>query len=234
MAENHMAAKIVLAIEGIDGSGKSSLVESLARLCAKHGQRFTQVGRRDGNISPAIARLTQFLVEETRHLTPQGDVFLRIAREYERAQQAALTQSGLVVLDRFVLSVLALARVNGPDVRLVEPPLREIAEHAGLFATMFVQCPFEVARRRVQERRPQTWKKKERTERILQRMADCMREDFRRGHLTGQQWLVDNSASFAAAEEQAAGYLLPFLNGAHKPTASGGCKPPNGAALSGG
>jgi thymidylate kinase len=208
-----MAPKIVVAIEGIDGSGKSSLVESLARRCAEQGWDFAQIGRREGAISPAIARLTQFLVEETRHLTPQGDVFLRVAREYERAQQAALARSGLVVLDRFVLSVLALARVNGPNVSLIEPALHEIVARAGLFATMFIECPFDEARRRVQERRPKTWKKRERTELVLRRMAECMRAEFDRGLLTGRQWLIDNSASFAAAEEQAAGYLMPHLNG---------------------
>jgi hypothetical protein len=38
-----------------------------------------------------------------------------------------------------------------------------------------------------------------------------MEEDFQRGHLTGQQWRVDNSGSLEVAEAQVTAYLLPYF-----------------------
>ena len=45
----------------------------------------------------------------------------------------------------------------------------------------------------------------------MRRMAQGMEEDFQRGILTGQQWLVENAQALELAQEQLAGYLLPYL-----------------------
>jgi len=38
--------KIVIAIEGMDGSGKSSMARLTEELCARYDQRFTRIGLR--------------------------------------------------------------------------------------------------------------------------------------------------------------------------------------------
>jgi len=202
--------KIVVAIEGVDGSGKSSLANFIQRLCQEHGQSCSLIGRRAGYITPAIAKLSQVLREEVRALTPQADLFLRIAREYQRAHVAALAPQGIVLLDRFVLTVLSLARVYGHDPDPLTPFLREIVARADLRATLYVQCPFEVACNRVKIRRPDS-STRHRGEAMLRRVADFMVEDFQRGLFTGQQWPVDNSKSLAEGQEQVASYLLPYF-----------------------
>jgi thymidylate kinase len=203
--------KLVLAIEGMDGSGKSSLAEYLREHCARDGLPFTQVGRRDCAGSPAVVKLTHLLYEESRRLTPRAEIFLRLAREYQRAQLAAAVPAGLVVLDRFVLSVLSLARVHELNTDLLRGPLEDIVRLAGLHATIFVQCPFEIACGRVRERRPRTPDRKARAEKMLRRISEFMQEDFQRGQLTGKQWLVDNSDTLAGAEAQLRAHLRPYL-----------------------
>jgi thymidylate kinase len=203
--------KIVVAIEGVDGSGKSSLAQFIQQLCQQHGRSCSLIGRRAGFISPAILKVSDLLREEVRNLTPHADVFLRIAREFQRAHMATLAPQGVVVLDRFVLTVLSLARIYGHDVELITQFLRDIAARADLRATIFVHCPFEVAWTRAGNRGDGLSSNKRRGEKLLRRVAEFMVEDFHRGLLTGQQWPVDNSKEFKDCEEQVANYLIPYL-----------------------
>jgi thymidylate kinase len=205
--------KIVVALEGVHGAGKSALAGSIAALCEQHGQQCSRVGRRTGYTTAAVGRLTQLLREEARHLTPHAEIFVRVAREYQRAHLAAAAPPGVVVLDRFVLSILALARVHGCDVDLLTDVLKETAARADLRATIFVKCPYEVAWSRVEQRLQALSSTLVGGETMLRRMAEFMEEDFYRGILTGQQWLVENSKTLADANEQVAGFLLPYFRG---------------------
>jgi thymidylate kinase len=207
-----MAMKIVLAFEGTDGAGKSTLVATAKKLCEQHGRRFAAVGRREVSASPLVARLTRVLHEDPGPLLPHADVFVRIAREYQRAALAAAVSSDVVVLDRFVLGVLALARFYGHDVDPILHILKDIAARAHLYATVLVQCPFELAASRVQERNKGSLLRVLGDERAQRRLCELMEEDFRRGLLTGQQWPVDSSAELKKAEEQLAAYLFPYLH----------------------
>jgi thymidylate kinase len=206
-----MPNKIVLAFEGMDGAGKSSLSRFARKVCDDHGFRFTIVGRREPFANAVVNRLTRLLAEEASNLTPPAETFIRIAREHERAALVAAARPGVVVLDRFVLSCLALARFQGQDVEPLTDILKEITARANLHATVFVRCSFEVARNRVRERRQTIGLTKNRDERFLRRLAELMEEDFQRGILTGQQWVVDNSDAREAAEEQLISYLVPYL-----------------------
>ena len=129
--------KIVLAIEGMDGAGKSSLARFVQRLCADHGRRCSRIGRRTGYVSPSIAKLTHLLGEENGNLIPHAELYARMARECQRAHLAATAPPGIIVLDRFVLTILALARVYGMDIDLLLPLLRDMVSRADLHATIF-------------------------------------------------------------------------------------------------
>jgi thymidylate kinase len=203
--------KIVIAIEGMDGSGKSSMARLTEELCARYDQRFTRIGRRTGYINPAVTKLTHVLGRESANLTPQADIFIRLAREHQRAHLASTVPSGVILLDRFVLSVLALVRINNQEVDLITQHLKEIALRADLHATVFVDCPFEVAWARVMDRSGGLATATERGERLMRRMADYMQEDYHRGLLTGQQWTVNNAKTLDEAGEQLADYLLPYF-----------------------
>jgi thymidylate kinase len=202
--------KIVLAIEGVDGAGKSSLAALVKRLCEQHGQPFTLVGRREATANLLVGRLSRLLHEDTS-LAPQAALLLRLAREYQRAQLAAAVPSGVVVLDRFVLSILALVRLNGLDLFPFRALLKEVAARAHLHATLFVRCPFEVARLREQERDQGQTNNVGHGVAMQRRLAEFLEDDFQAGALTGQQWLVDNAGSLEAAEVQVEDYLLPYF-----------------------
>jgi thymidylate kinase len=203
--------KIVVAFEGMDGAGKTSLGLYAKQLCGECACPFTIIGRREAYSSPLVGRLTRLLHEEPMTLSPSAETFVRLAREQERGCLASRVPDGVVVLDRFVLSMLALARLNGQDTEPIKRLLREITLRAQLVATVLVTCPFEIARARVKERLQGAKVKRSRDERFLHRLADFMEEDFRSGLLTGQQWPVDNSLALEAAEEQLAAYLAPYI-----------------------
>jgi thymidylate kinase len=202
-----MPQKIVVALEGMDGAGKSSLALFARKLCEEHGQPFTLIGRREVYANPLIGRLTRLLAEEAGGLSPAAETCVRLAREHERAALAAQAQPGIVILDRFVLSCLALARFHGQDVEPLTGILREITYRANLHATVLVRVPFEIAWDRVKARRQMLGHRKPLDEHQMRRMATLLEEEFERGQLSGQQWIVDNTQPIVSAEEQLANYL---------------------------
>jgi thymidylate kinase len=193
----------------MDGSGKSSLATFTRKLCEEHKQHFTLIGRKETYASPLAGRITRLLHEEAPSMTPQTESFMRIAREYERADLAVAPMGGVVVLDRFVLSSLSLIRFHGLDVEPITAIFKDLIARAHLHATVFVKCPFDVARNRVKERA--IGGKRSRDAVFLLRLAEFMEEEFDRGVLTGQQWPVDNSTTLQVAEQQVADYLLPYI-----------------------
>ena len=73
--------KVVLAFEGMDGSGKTSLAVFTRKICEEHNQRYTLLGRREAYASPLVGRLTGLLHEEAANLVPQADIAVRLARD---------------------------------------------------------------------------------------------------------------------------------------------------------
>jgi thymidylate kinase len=203
--------KVVLAIEGTDGAGKSSLARFIKRLCEQHDEPFTLIGRRGPNATDLVAKLSRILQEDVCELTALTEIALRLARENQRALQAARIATGFVVLDRFILSFLGIIRLFGQDIDPLQQILKGVVTRAHLHATIFVKCPFDVAWSRVQGRNPKVSLRSNRGELIHRRMAQFVEQDFHAGLLTGQQWLVDNSQDQAVAEQQLATYLFPYF-----------------------
>jgi len=205
--------KLVVAIEGVDGAGKSTLARAVYRQCQDYGRPFTAVGRRGSHASRLVTKVTRLLYEEAANLSAAADILIRLGREYQRALEAAAAPAGVVVLNRFLLSVLARVRANGQDVATVLPFFKEISASAGLWATVLVQCPCEIAFGRVRQRRRGSRPRTPEEEQRLRQLAGFVAEDFRQGLLTGEQWLIDNSGALGAAEEHLGRYLLPYLRG---------------------
>jgi thymidylate kinase len=203
--------KLVLSIEGTDGAGKSTLAQFIKRLCEQRNERFVMIGRRGPTAGELAAKLSRILQEDKAHLTPEVEIAIRLARESQRAVLAAQVPSGLVVLDRFLLSFLAMIRLCGQTVDPLLQIVQDIAIRAQLHATVFVQCPFETAWERMKRRNAKLSRQTNRGELVHRRLAQFMAEDFERGLLTGEQWLVDNSQSQHPAEEQLTAYLRPYF-----------------------
>ncbi len=203
--------KTVIAIEGIDGSGKSSLARHIQALCQTRKVPCTRVGRRSGYVTPLIAKLTRMLGEETRNLTTRAEICLRLAREHQRARLVERAPDGIVVLNRYVITLLSLARLYECDSDFLREELGTLVRGARLDATLFIRCPFEDAWARVTERNPRLSHPKMRTKPLLHKVARFMEEDFERGFLTAAQWRVENTGTLQEAEQQVTALLEPYL-----------------------
>ena len=175
--------KTVICIEGADGSGKSTLAKLLIGECQSVGLRCQVIGRRTADSSPDIGRITALSQELDRDAPPDAGFHLRIAREYLRAEACRQSDANVVILDRFILSVLSRMRTDGTNAESYLEHLRAIARRAELAATIFCECPFETAWQRVNEevqrgRRLALSPKEAKGESYLRLLHNSMRDDF--------------------------------------------------------
>jgi thymidylate kinase len=208
---NQTGRKLVLAIEGPDGSGKSSLIRFIKDFVEQQGRTFTWVARRGPYASTEVERMTRVLKDEKKVLTPEADFLIRVARDCQRARLAAQAPPGVVLLDRFVINDLSMIRSAGLDPGPFLGLLQGIKTQGQVDATVLVRCPFELASARVNLRDRDLHVRESRTESFLRKMAVYLEEEFERGILTGLKWPVDNSHSLAGAEQEVTSYLLPYL-----------------------
>lgn len=204
--------KTMIAIEGADGSGKTLLVQYAESLCNELGCPFRCIGRENG----VAGYLSTLLNEESKQLTPFADALIRVAREHERALEATRCSSGIVILDRFVLSILSRVRQHNLIVPWFMEVLRDITKLAGLHATILVRCPFDVAWERTVSRVASGEKQMSPKERLgadfNRKLVGYIENDFNAGELTGDRWVVNNSGSKEAAQAQLHDLLLPVIN----------------------
>ena len=175
--------KTVICIEGADGSGKSTLAKLLIGECESQGLRCQVIGRKAEDSSPDIARITALSQELDRDAPPEAGFHLRIAREYLRAEACRQSDANVVILDRFILSVLSRLRTDGTDAEPYIEHLKAIARRAELAATIFCECPFEIAWQRVNEevqrgRRLALSPKEAKGEAYLRLLHNSMQLDF--------------------------------------------------------
>lgn len=179
--------KTIISIEGADGSGKSTLCRHLLAECKNRGWTAQVIGRTDEDALPLVAKITKLskeLTSEGNSYPVEADFHLRIAREYIRAESCRRAVSQVVILDRFVLSVLSRMRVDAPSgaARYIDH-LKDVVRHAGLAATIYCKCPFETAYQRLISdveggRRGSLSPKEQRGKDYLQSLHEAMALDF--------------------------------------------------------
>jgi thymidylate kinase len=140
----------VVAVEGFDGSGKTSVSLDLARFVRGRGFTAQIVGKRALDSSTSVAALTRLIVRAEGGLLPfsvDGNFYLRLARLAER--QAASARPDLLILDRWVLSELGQL-ADGQHERFLN-----LSRAADILAdlTIILDCPFPMAWERVRRRR---------------------------------------------------------------------------------
>jgi thymidylate kinase len=143
--------KFVIAVEGGDGSGKSTAIRHTMDLCCQIGVPFSLIGRGVTDSVPSIHALTSVLREHGSNYSLHSDLAIRVAREFVRAQIAASVSSGIVILDRFVISLLARNIADNINMDWVESSLVDTVRLSELDATLFIDCPFDVAWSRCQK-----------------------------------------------------------------------------------
>lgn len=137
--------KFVIAIEGGDGSGKSTAIRQIRDACRDIGISFSLIGRDGSDAAPGVQAITSLLREHGSNYSSQSDLVIRVAREYVRAQAVAAISSGVVVLDRFVVSILARKSTDDIDLDWIDSSLADAVRLSELNATLFIDCPFDIA-----------------------------------------------------------------------------------------
>jgi len=143
--------RYVLALEGGDGCGKSTAVLQLSSLCRSRGISYRCIDRGGPAVPARIEALTRICHKHYGEYSKEADLLIRLARDLERAYEAAAVPEGLVILDRFVLSIYTRALIDKINVGPIEQLCRLAVSIACLNATIFVTCPFETAWERVHQ-----------------------------------------------------------------------------------
>ncbi len=109
-------AIVFLAIEGIDGSGKSTQARMLVQWLRKQGRKAIRT--REPTQSE-IGELLRGILRKHTDIDPKALTFLFIADRIEHANQikAALDDGKIVVCDRYMLSTLAYQSAQGLDMK---------------------------------------------------------------------------------------------------------------------
>lgn len=194
--------KTVICIEGADGSGKSTLAKLLIGECESRGLRWQLIGRKAEDSSPDIAKITSLSQELDKGAPPEAGFHLRIAREHLRAEECRRSDADIVILDRFILSVLSRVRTDGTDAEPYIGHLKAVMRQADLAATVFCQCPFEVAWRRVNDEvksggRASLSPKEAKGEQYLRRLHDAMKNDFEMLTWLGDKYSISTNLGLA-------------------------------------
>ena len=111
-----MARGLLIALEGIDGSGKSTQARLLAAALAQQGREV--VLTREPTDGRAGQELRRYLEGPSRYLSPEQELQLFVAdrREHvERTIQPALRAGKTVITDRYYYSSVAYQGALGLD-----------------------------------------------------------------------------------------------------------------------
>jgi dTMP kinase len=107
---------VLLALEGVDGSGKTTQARLLAEALRKRG--WDVVLTQEPTAFPTGEKLRRYLSGSTRHLSPSEELalFLEDRREHVvRVIRPALTAGQLVITDRYYYSSVAYQGALGLD-----------------------------------------------------------------------------------------------------------------------
>jgi len=111
-----MGRGFLLALEGVDGSGKSTQAQLLAVSLRQQGREV--VLTQEPTNGPVGQRLRRYLQGPTRNLTPQEELDLFLADRREHVDQVikpALNAGRIVITDRYYYSTVAYQGALGLD-----------------------------------------------------------------------------------------------------------------------
>ena len=104
---------MLVIFEGIDGSGKTTLSNRVARALSDGGARVRHV-REGGRLASTTAEAIRQLARDQRNaaLSPVAELLLYAARDAQQLDEAmrpALAEADIVIADRFAYSALVMA-----------------------------------------------------------------------------------------------------------------------------
>jgi thymidylate kinase len=213
--------KIALAIEGGDGTGKTTLAHTLQVVCQQQGFTCQIVGKKAHNASQAIANITNLIqmgkmaVNPNNQLYTETDVYLRIAREYQRAIWAKNCDADIIIFDRFIISTMSWAYLAALRQQEIKQTLLNIADDVRLKATFFCTCPFEIAWQRVMDRAKQGIQalspKELRGKAYNKILFQHLKQEFDLGQMTGHKLEIDTTTPQEQNEHLAETFITQII-----------------------
>jgi dTMP kinase len=139
---------VLIALEGVDGAGKTTQAVSLAATLARFGRRvlFT----REPTAGPAGCRLRDYLAGQQRHLTPAEELALFQADRREHVDKTirpALGRGWVVITDRYYYSSAAYQGALGLDPKVILAESEAFAPRPDLVVIFTLPLPLALARR---------------------------------------------------------------------------------------
>ncbi|MGQ9688493.1 MAG: dTMP kinase [Desulfobaccales bacterium] len=113
-----MGQGILIALEGVDGAGKSTMAGGLAAILARFGRRVLLT--REPTFGVHGRRLREYLAGSERHLSPAEELALFQADRREHVEEAirpALARGWVIITDRYYYSSAAYQGALGLDPR---------------------------------------------------------------------------------------------------------------------
>lgn len=144
---------IIIAIDGFDGSGKTTLARGLVAELNGRRQTCQILGRREADSNATIAALTSLVLAsdgDSSPLSPDGSAHVRLARLYERAAMARKSSADVVLLDRWIPS--DLSRLPHGVVAQYLDMFRVAHRAAGVHLTLRLCLDFDTAWSRIASR----------------------------------------------------------------------------------
>ena len=143
-----MGRGVLIALEGVDGAGKTTQAISLAGALARLGRRVLLT--REPTDGPAGRRLQVYLAGKRRHLTPVEELALFQAdrREHvEKTIRPALQRGWVVITDRYYYSSVAYQGALGLDPEAILAESEAFAPRPDLVVIFTLPLPLALARR---------------------------------------------------------------------------------------
>ena len=180
-----------VAVEGSDGSGKSSVIAHLSALARERRLTTEVIGRKGDYATRSVNAMTSLLSID---LQTNAECRVRLARAWQRADQAARSPADIVLIDRFVVSDLARIQPLAEADPSIGRELHEIFQFSLVAATLRCECPFDLSWTRTLTRGAAHLSKKELRGYDYNLALSTRAESiFYDGRLTGHRYQVDTA-----------------------------------------
>ena len=129
----------LVAIEGIDGSGKTTQVEMLAKFCSEN--RLAHVVSKEPTNGKYGMQIRNSAIRGRMSVQDEVDILRKDRREHvENVIAPALLEEKIVILDRYYFSTAAYQGAHGADADLILADNEQFAPQPDLLIVLDV-CP---------------------------------------------------------------------------------------------